>query len=45
MWRLDRAAIPPLRLPLYFSWMRLLRPIGWVVTHVLLGFVFYVSRN
>ena len=34
-------AIPPLRLPLYLGWMRLVRPIGWTVTHLLLALIFY----
>jgi len=34
-------AIPPLRLPLYLSWMRAVQPIGWVVSHLALGLIFY----
>jgi hypothetical protein len=35
-------AIPPLRFPLYLGWMRLVLPIGLVVSHVFLGLVYFV---
>jgi len=34
-------AIPPLRLPLYLSWMRGVRPLGQTVTRLALGLIFY----
>ncbi len=34
-------AIPQLRLPLYLSWMRLVHPIGWFVTHLILALIFF----
>jgi hypothetical protein len=33
-------ALPPLRRPLYVGWMRLVYPVGWTVSHVLLGGIF-----
>ncbi len=33
--------IPPLRLPLYLGWMHGVAPIGWLVTHLVLGIIFY----
>ncbi len=33
--------IPPLRLPLYLGWMHGVAPIGWLVTHLVLGLIFY----
>ncbi len=35
-------AVPPLRRPLFFAWMRLFQPIGWVVSHLLLVSIFYL---
>ncbi len=34
-------ALRPLRHPMYRGFMSLVAPIGWVVTHLLLGVVFY----
>jgi hypothetical protein len=35
-------AVPPLKHPLYEVWMRLLYPIGWLISHVLVGAVYYL---
>jgi hypothetical protein len=35
-------AIRPLQIPLYKGWMHLVSPIGWVVSHVILAFIYYV---
>src|SRR6476660_7085194 len=35
-------ALPPLRRTIYLVWMALVYPIGWVVTHVLLLFTYYL---
>lgn len=35
-------AVPPLRRPIFRGWLWLAFPIGFVVSHVLLGLVFYV---
>jgi hypothetical protein len=35
-------AFRPLRLPLYHAWMTLVAPIGWLISHVLLGTVYYI---
>lgn len=34
-------AVRPLRRPFYSAWMRLVLPVGWVVSHVALGLVYY----
>jgi hypothetical protein len=34
-------AIPPLRRPLYDAWMHTVQPIGIVISHVLLGFIYF----
>lgn len=34
-------AVPPLRRPMFFGWMYAAYPIGWVVSHVILGLIFY----
>jgi hypothetical protein len=34
-------AVRPLRRPLYYGWMRLVYPIGWVISHVALAIVYY----
>ncbi len=34
-------ALRPLRHPIYRGFMSLVAPVGWVVTHLLLGVVFY----
>ncbi len=36
-------AVPTLRLPIYRAWMRLVYPIGWVVSHLVLAAVFYLA--
>ena len=33
--------VPPARRPLHFLWMRAIAPIAFVVSHVVLGFVYY----
>jgi hypothetical protein len=33
--------VPPLRRLLYVGWMRAVFPIGWVVSHALIGLVYY----
>ncbi len=33
---------PPLRRPLHAGWMRAVTPVGWVVSHVVLGFIYYL---
>jgi hypothetical protein len=35
-------AVPPLRRIMYVSWMRLVYPVGWVVSQVILVFTFYL---
>lgn len=35
--------VRPLRLPIYRAWMRLVYPIGWVVSHLVLAAVFYLG--
>ncbi len=35
-------AIPPIRRPMFLGWLYAAFPIGWVVSHVLLGAIFYV---
>lgn len=32
----------PFRRPMYIGWMRLVYPIGWTVSHIVLGTVYYV---
>ncbi len=32
---------PPLRRPLYLGWMYAALPIGWTISHLLLGIIFY----
>ena len=34
-------AFPPFRRPLYFTWMRLVSPIGWVVSNAALGLIYF----
>ena len=34
-------AVPPLRLPMFRGWMYAAYPIGWVVSHVLLGIIYF----
>lgn len=34
-------AVPPLRRPLFAGWMYAAYPIGWVVSHVLLGAIYF----
>ena len=34
-------AVPSLRRSLYLGWMHLVYPIGWTVSHVLLGLAYY----
>jgi len=36
------AAVPPLRRKIYVGWMMAVFPIGWLVSHVVLGMVFYM---
>jgi len=35
-------AVPPIRRPMYLGWIYATYPIGWVVSHVVLGLIFYV---
>jgi len=35
-------AVSPLRRPIYLAWMYAAYPIGWVVSHALLGAVFFL---
>ena len=35
-------AVPVVRRPLYLGWMYATLPIGWVVTHVMLGLIYYL---
>lgn len=35
-------AIPPIRKPLYLGWMYAAYPIGWTISHVLLGITYYL---
>ena len=34
--------VPRLRVPIFRSWMRLVMPIGWLVTRLLLGSVYFL---
>ena len=34
--------IPPLRRPLYVGWVYAALPIGWTVSHLLLGIIYYI---
>ena len=34
--------IPPMRKPTYIAWMYAVMPIGWVMSHLLLGAIFYL---
>ena len=35
-------AIAPLRLPMYLGWMHLVFPIGWVLSHLLFGVIYFL---
>ncbi|MHC4220193.1 MAG: SxtJ family membrane protein [Planctomycetota bacterium] len=35
-------AVPPVRRPLYIAWMYAAFPIGWVISHVVLGLVYFL---
>ena len=35
-------AVAPIRRPMYLGWLYAALPIGWIVSHVLLGTIFYV---
>jgi hypothetical protein len=35
-------AVRPLRLPVFRLWMRAVYPIGWFVSHLLLGIIYYL---
>ena len=35
-------AFRPVRRPLYFGWMYATFPIGWIISHTVLAFVFYL---
>ena len=35
-------AIPALRIPLYLAWMRLVFPLGWTISHVVLAVLFFL---
>ena len=34
--------LPPLRRPIYLGWMKIVYPVGWIVSHLLLALVFYL---
>ena len=34
-------AVPPLRIALYLGWMHLFFPLGWLVSHLVLGVLFF----
>ena len=34
--------VRPLRRPLYDGWMRAVQPLGWLVSHLLLGGIYYL---
>lgn len=34
-------AVPPLRRPMFLGWMYAAYPIGWVVSHTLLGIIYF----
>jgi protein-S-isoprenylcysteine O-methyltransferase Ste14 len=34
--------VPPLRKPLYLGWLYLFFPLGWVVSHLVLGITYYL---
>src|SRR5262245_657610 len=36
------AVVPPARKPIYIGWMHVVFPIGWVVSHVILGAVYFL---
>ena len=36
-------AVAPLRLPMYLGWMRLVFPIGWVLSHLLFGAIYFLT--
>tara|TARA_Y100000814_G_scaffold279221_2_gene241654 strand:+ start:233 stop:643 length:411 start_codon:yes stop_codon:yes gene_type:complete len=33
---------PPLRRPIYIAWLGAVFPVGWIISHILLGIVFYL---
>ena len=35
-------AVAPLRLPMYLGWMHLVFPIGWVLSHLLFGVIYFL---
>ena len=35
-------AIPPLRRPLYLGWIYAFFPLGWLLSHLLLGVIYYL---
>lgn len=35
-------AAPPLRKPIYLGWLYAAYPIGWVVSHVVMGVIYYL---
>jgi hypothetical protein len=35
-------AVPPLRRPMYVGWMVLCWPLGWVMSHVILGIAYFL---
>ncbi len=35
-------AVAPLRLPMYLGWMRLVFPVGWVLSHLLFGAIYFL---
>ena len=35
-------AVAPVRLPMYLGWMRLVFPIGWALSHLLFGAIYFL---
>jgi Saxitoxin biosynthesis operon protein SxtJ len=35
-------ALPPVRLPIYLGWLYAAFPIGWVISHVVMGAIYYL---
>jgi hypothetical protein len=36
------SALPPLRIPVYLGWMYFFFPLGWTISHVVLGVLYYL---
>jgi uncharacterized YccA/Bax inhibitor family protein len=35
-------SVRPFRLPIYLAWMFLVYPIGWLISHLLMGIIFFL---